>query len=68
MAAQPAVTSVILGARTAEQLTDNLGAGSLTLGSDEIATLSVVSEPQISDYPYGTAGTSQRFRKIEGGR
>ncbi len=68
VAAQPAVTSVILGARTAEQLKDNLGAGSLTLGSDEIATLSAVSEPQISDYPYGTAGTNQRFRKIEGGR
>jgi len=68
VAAQPAVTSVILGARTAEQLKDNLGAGSLTLGSDEIATLSVVSEPQISDDPYGTAGTNQRFRKIEGGR
>lgn len=68
VAAQPAVTSVILGARTAEQLKDNLGAGSLTLGSDEIATLSAVSAPQISDYPYGTAGTNQRFRKIEGGR
>ena len=68
VAAQPAVTSVILGARTAEQLKDNLGAGSLTLGSDEIATLSAISAPQISDYPYGTAGTNQRFRKIEGGR
>ncbi|WP_421758770.1 aldo/keto reductase [Devosia sp.] len=68
VAAQPAVTSVILGARTAEQLKDNLGAGSLTLGSDEIASLSAISAPQISDYPYGTAGTNQRFRKIEGGR
>ena len=58
----------LLGARTAEQLRDNLGAGSLTLGSDEIATLSAISAPQISDYPYGTAGTNQRFRKIEGGR
>lgn len=68
VAAQPAVTSVILGSRTAEQLKDNLGAGSLTLGSDEIATLSAVSAPQVSEYPYGTAGTNQRFRKIEGGR
>lgn len=68
VAAQPAVTSVILGARTAEQLKDNLGAGSLTLGSDEIATLSAISAPLISDYPYGTAGTNQRYRKIEGGR
>jgi aryl-alcohol dehydrogenase-like predicted oxidoreductase len=68
VAAQPAVTSVILGARTTEQLKDNLGAGSLTLAADEIARLSAVSAPQVSEYPYGTAGTNQRFRKIEGGR
>ena len=68
VAAQPAVTSVILGARNQQQLTDNLGAASLHLTSDDVAALSKVSAPQISDYPYGTGGTNQRFRKIEGGR
>jgi aryl-alcohol dehydrogenase-like predicted oxidoreductase len=68
VAAQPAVTSVILGARNQEQLADNLGAASLILSAEEIAGLSEVSAPQIGDYPYGKGGTSQRFRKIEGGR
>ena len=67
-AAQPAVTSVILGARTRAQLADNLGAADLTLSAGEIATLSEVSAPQVSDYPYGVAGTQQRFRNIRGGR
>ena len=68
VAAQPAVTSVILGARTRAQLADNLGAADLVLSAAEIATLSDVSAPRISDYPYGAGGTQQRVRKIEGGR
>jgi aryl-alcohol dehydrogenase-like predicted oxidoreductase len=68
VAAQPAVTSVILGARTAEQLKDNLGAASLVLTAEEIAKLSEVSRPEMSDYPYGTGGLGQRHRKLEGGR
>lgn len=68
VAQQPAVTSVILGARTTEQLKDNLGAAALTLGDQEVSTLSAVSQPEMSDYPYGTGGISQRNRKIEGGR
>ena len=68
VAAQPAVTSVILGARTAEQLADNLGATGLELSRDEIATLSAVSKPEMSDYPYGEGGIGQRNRKLEGGR
>jgi aryl-alcohol dehydrogenase-like predicted oxidoreductase len=68
VAAQPAVTSVILGARHQAQLADNLGAASLKLSSDEVAALSKISAPQISEYPYGTGGTNQRFRKLEGGR
>lgn len=68
VAAQPAVTSVILGARSGAQLADNLGAVGLTLTADEIASLSAVSAARISDYPYGAGGTQQRFRKIEGGR
>ena len=68
VAAQPAVTSVILGARTTEQLADNLGAAKLALTADEIARLSAVSVPQVGDYPYGKGGTAQRYRKLEGGR
>jgi hypothetical protein len=68
VAAQPMVTSVILGARTREQLADNLGAAKLTLSAEEIARLSEVSAPEIGEYPYGAGGTSQRHRKIEGGR
>ena len=67
-AAQPAVTSVILGARTRAQLADNLGAADVVLSAAEIATLSAVSTPQVSDYPYGTAGRQQRSRAIAGGR
>lgn len=68
VAAQPAVTSVILGARTTDQLADNLGAAHLTLTAEEIATLSAISRPEMSDYPYGEGGVNQRNRKIAGGR
>jgi aryl-alcohol dehydrogenase-like predicted oxidoreductase len=49
VAVQPAVTSVILGARSKEQLVDNLGSALLPLTDGEIAALSEVSAPQISD-------------------
>lgn len=65
---QPAVTSTILGARTLEQLEDNLAAGDLHLDADETTTLNSVSEPLVHDYPYGVMGVQQRERKIEGGR
>ncbi len=68
VAAQPAVTSVILGVRTRAQLADNLGAADLVLTTAEIASLREVSAPRVSDYPYGTGGAQQRNRKIEGGR
>lgn len=68
VAQQPAVTSVILGARTTEQLADNLGAAGLLLSEDEIARLSDVSAPELADYPYGTPGVEQRSRNIDGGR
>lgn len=45
------VSSVILGVRTLEQLTDNLAANSLTLSSEDIAELDVLSAlPEL--YPY----------------
>lgn len=67
-AAQPAVTSVILGARSVEQLRDNLGAVSLQLDAEQLASLTAVSAPQADDYPYGAPGEAQRARKIAGGR
>ena len=63
--AQPAVTSVILGARTVEQLTDNLAAADLDLSTDQLARLSEVSAPQADDYPYGVAGVGQRQRDCQ---
>ncbi len=68
VAQQPAVTSVILGARTREQLADNLAASSLELTHDELQVLNLASAPELEDYPYGVGGTNQRRRKIEGGR
>lgn len=65
---QPAVTSVILGARTTEQLEDNLLAADLHLSEEQLARLDVASDPQPADYPYGEAGVQQRSRKIQGGR
>ena len=48
---RPAVTSLIIGARTEEQLRDNLGAASLSLAADERAALDKVSAPDLV-YPY----------------
>jgi aryl-alcohol dehydrogenase-like predicted oxidoreductase len=67
-AAQPAVTSVLLGARRRDQLADNLQAAELSLTGEELAALSAASAPDMADYPYGKGGIAQRNRKIEGGR
>jgi aryl-alcohol dehydrogenase-like predicted oxidoreductase len=48
---QPAVCSLVIGARTIEQLQDNLGALSLTLAPEEIRQLDEVSKPE-KGYPY----------------
>ncbi len=65
---RPAMTSVILGARTLEQLQDNLGAADLHLEPAEIAALDQASDPAPADYPYGGPGVGQRDRKLTGGR
>ncbi|MGO4300781.1 aldo/keto reductase [Leifsonia sp. RAF41] len=65
---RPAVTSVILGARTVEQLDDNLGAADLRLSDDQRARLDAASAPQTDIYPYGEQAIQQRHRKREGGR
>ena len=48
---KPAVTSVIIGARTYEQLRDNLGGADLTLTADDRAALDKVSAPELI-YPH----------------
>ncbi|MBA2444579.1 MAG: aldo/keto reductase [Nocardioidaceae bacterium] len=65
---RPAVTSTILGARTTEQLDNNLRAADLHLTDEETATLDAVSTPGASDYPYGEMGAQQRDRRLAGGR
>jgi len=59
---RPAVTSVILGARTTAQLRDNLGAAGLHLDAGQAARLDEASDPAPSDYPYGGPGVGQRTR------
>jgi aryl-alcohol dehydrogenase-like predicted oxidoreductase len=61
---RPAVTSVILGARTLEQLDDNLGTAGLHLSAEETARLDQASAPIIDDYPYGELGVEQRDRTL----
>ena len=65
---RPAVTSVILGARTTEQLEDNLGAADLHLTREHTELLDRASDPSPADYPYGEPGREQRSRQIAGGR
>lgn len=48
---RPAVTSLIIGARTDDQLADNLGAATLSLTADEREALDKVSAPDLL-YPY----------------
>jgi aryl-alcohol dehydrogenase-like predicted oxidoreductase len=48
---KPGVTSVIVGARTEEQLRDNLASASLSLDADEVERLDAVSAQPLR-YPY----------------
>lgn len=64
---RPAVTSVILGARTVEQLEDNLGAAELRLTPEQVERLDTASDPSPADYPYGGPGQEQRSRSLAGG-
>jgi aryl-alcohol dehydrogenase-like predicted oxidoreductase len=61
---RPTVCSVVLGARTTEQLTANLGAAGLHLSAEETAVLDAASDPAPADYPYGPAGAAQRERAL----
>ena len=63
---RPAVTSVILGARTLEQMRGNLAAAGLHLEQHEVELLDRASDPAPADYPYGSAGREQRNRVLPG--
>jgi aryl-alcohol dehydrogenase-like predicted oxidoreductase len=56
---RPAVSSVIVGARTLKQLDDNLGAADLRLGDAEIARLNDASASPLV-YPYRSTSTTVR--------
>jgi aryl-alcohol dehydrogenase-like predicted oxidoreductase len=58
---RPAVTSLIIGARTEEQLRDNLGAAALSLAADERAAPDKVSAPDLL-YPYWHQRATARDR------
>src|SRR4051794_4376345 len=64
LADRPRVSSVILGARTLEQLEDNLGAAGLHLTPEEAARLDEASNAAPADYPYGGPGVEQRTRTL----
>jgi aryl-alcohol dehydrogenase-like predicted oxidoreductase len=61
---RPLMTSVILGARTMEQLEDNLGAAGLHLTAEETTRLDEASDPAPASYPYGDIGFNQRNRTL----
>ena len=50
---RPAVTTVLLGARTTDQLAGTIGACALTLSDHELERLTEVSAPGLAPYPYG---------------
>jgi aryl-alcohol dehydrogenase-like predicted oxidoreductase len=61
---RPGVTSVLLGARTLEQLDQNLAAAGLHLTAEETDLLDAASDPGVADYPYGPLGRAQRARQL----
>jgi aryl-alcohol dehydrogenase-like predicted oxidoreductase len=58
---RPAVTSLIVGARTAEQLADNLAAAELRLAEEEVQRLDDASAPRLL-YPYWHQAKTARDR------
>lgn len=58
---RPVVTSVIVGAKRVEQLTDNIGATTLVLSAEDIATLDAVSA-LTTEYPGWMLETQGKYR------
>ena len=61
---RPGVSTVVIGARTEEQLADNLGAADLELEPEERARLDAVSAPRLM-YPYWHQAKSASERLSE---
>ncbi|BBO90747.1 aldo/keto reductase [Desulfosarcina ovata] len=61
---QPVVTSVIIGAKTPEQLAENLAAPEVTLTDDELARLKSVSELP-AEYPGWMLERQAAYRFLE---
>jgi aryl-alcohol dehydrogenase-like predicted oxidoreductase len=61
---RPGVTTVIVGARTGEQLADNLASASLRLTEEEVARLEAVSRPRLP-YPHWHQAATARDRLSE---
>ena len=53
LASRPGVGSILLGARTVEQLESNLDAVDLDLSTDDLDALTRASAPGLPAYPYG---------------
>jgi aryl-alcohol dehydrogenase-like predicted oxidoreductase len=62
---RPGVTAPIIGARTLDQLEQNLIGGDLVLSQEHTARLDEVSAPTPNDYPYGPFGVKQRDRYVD---
>lgn len=60
---RPGVASVVLGARTVDQLCANLSAADLDLPPTAVQSLTARSEPQSGPWPYGLQGQQQRHRE-----
>ena len=65
VANRPSVSSTIIGARTMEQLNNNLRAADLALDADALSRLDAVSAPTPDEYPYGRFGSLQRGRYVD---
>ena len=65
---RPAVTSTILGARTAEQLETNLRRPTCTSRRRRPPRSTPPATRSAADYPYGEMGAEQRSRSLAGGR
>jgi aryl-alcohol dehydrogenase-like predicted oxidoreductase len=61
---RPAVTAPILGARTLDQLAENLGATGWSLTKDQVAALNQSSELEVT-YPYDRRAEEQQRRDRE---
>ena len=65
LAGRPGVASVIVGARTPEQLASNLRSSAVELTVDDLRLLDEASDPEPAPWPYGAAGLEQRSRPID---